>query len=126
MMFMWKTAKYTWRDHKTNEEILNKFKITSIIDKIASYKSDWIQHVNLMPRSRVPNLLTIFAPRGVRYQGRPLKRPLGEWDWNRLAMACFPEIEMIMMTIRSLGDFQTKLMSCQCPLIIFINPVFYV
>jgi hypothetical protein len=39
---MRKTAKYTWRDHKTNEEILNELKVTSILDKITSYNSDWI------------------------------------------------------------------------------------
>jgi hypothetical protein len=28
-----KTAKYTWRDHKTNEEILKELKATSILDQ---------------------------------------------------------------------------------------------
>jgi hypothetical protein len=74
MKFMRKTAKYTWRDRKTNAEILNEFEVISILDKITSYKSDWIQHVNRMPRSRLPNLLTKYAPRGIRNQGRPLKR----------------------------------------------------
>jgi Tfp pilus assembly protein PilZ len=46
MRFMRKTAKYTWRDHKINEEILNELKVTSILDKISSYKSNWIQHIN--------------------------------------------------------------------------------
>jgi hypothetical protein len=72
------TAKYTWRDHKTNEEILNELKVTSILDKITSYKSDWIQHINGMPRSRLPNLLTKYARRGTRNQGRPLKWLLDE------------------------------------------------
>jgi hypothetical protein len=45
MKFMRKTAKYTWRDHKASEEMLNKLKISSILEKI-SYKSDWIQNVN--------------------------------------------------------------------------------
>jgi hypothetical protein len=76
--FMRKTAKYTWRDHKTNADILNKLKVTSILDKITSHKMDWIQHINRMPRSRLPNLLTKYAPRGVRNQGRPLKRLLEE------------------------------------------------
>jgi hypothetical protein len=66
---MQKTAKHTWRDHKTNEEILNKLKVTSILDKITSYKSDWIQHINRMPGSRLPNLSTKYAPRGIRNQG---------------------------------------------------------
>jgi hypothetical protein len=30
MKFMRKTAKYTWRDHKNNEEIINELKVTSI------------------------------------------------------------------------------------------------
>jgi hypothetical protein len=69
-------AKYTWRDHRTNEEILNELIVTSILDKITSYKGDWIQHMNRMPRSRLPNLLTKYAPRGIRNQGRALKRLL--------------------------------------------------
>jgi hypothetical protein len=68
MRFMRKTAKYTWRVHKTSEEILNELKVTSVLDKITSYKSDWIQHVNRMPRSRLPNLLTKYTPRGIRNQ----------------------------------------------------------
>jgi hypothetical protein len=42
MKFMRKTAKYsyTWRDQKTNAEILKEFKVISILDKITSYKSD--------------------------------------------------------------------------------------
>jgi hypothetical protein len=78
MRFMRKTAKYTWRDHKIIEEILNELKVTSILDKITSYKRDWILHANRMPRSRLPNLLTKYAPRGIRNQGRPLKRLLEE------------------------------------------------
>jgi hypothetical protein len=38
MRFMRKTAKYTWKDHKTNEEIINELKVTSVLDKITSYK----------------------------------------------------------------------------------------
>jgi hypothetical protein len=75
---MQKTAKHTWRDHKTNEEILNELKVTSVLDKITSYRSDWIQHVSRMPRSRLPKLLTKYAPRGIINQGRPLKRLLEE------------------------------------------------
>jgi hypothetical protein len=41
--FMGKTAKYTWRGHKTNEEILNELKVTSVLVK-TNYKSEWIQH----------------------------------------------------------------------------------
>jgi hypothetical protein len=48
------SLKYTWRDHKTDEEILNKLKVTSVVDKITSHKTEWIQHKNRMPRSRLP------------------------------------------------------------------------
>jgi hypothetical protein len=78
MRFVRKTAKYTWRDHKTNEEILNELKVILILDKITCYKSDRIQHINRMPRSTLPNFLTKFAPRGARNQGRPLERLLEE------------------------------------------------
>jgi hypothetical protein len=50
-----------------------------------------------MPRSRLPNLLTNYAPKGIRNQGRSLKRLLDEWDQNRPAMAYFPESEMLMI-----------------------------
>jgi hypothetical protein len=78
MRFMRKTAKYTWRAHKTNEEITNELKVTSVFDKITSYKSDWMQHINRIPGSRLPNLLTKYTPRDTRNQGRPLKRLLEE------------------------------------------------
>jgi hypothetical protein len=58
MKFMRKTTKYTRRDHNTNEEMLNELKVTSILYKITSYKSDWIQHVNRIPRSiRITKLI---------------------------------------------------------------------
>jgi Tfp pilus assembly protein PilZ len=46
MAFVRNIAKSTLRDRRINEEILNELKVTSILDKITSYKSDWIQHVN--------------------------------------------------------------------------------
>jgi hypothetical protein len=72
-------------------------KLISVLDKITSYKRDWVQHINRMPRSRLPNLLTKYAPRGIRNQGRPLKRLLEEWDRNRPAMVYFPESEVMTM-----------------------------
>jgi hypothetical protein len=76
MTFMWKTTKCTWRDHKTNEEILNK--VISILNKIPSYKRDWIQHITRMTSSRLPNLLKKYASRGIRNQDRQLKRILDD------------------------------------------------
>jgi hypothetical protein len=57
MKFIRKTAKYTWRDHKTNEEILNKLKVTSTLDNITSYKTEGIQHVNRIPRSKTTKFI---------------------------------------------------------------------
>jgi hypothetical protein len=71
---MRKTTTYTWRDQKTNEDIINELEVTSVLDKITSYKSDWIQHTNRMSRSRLPSLLIKYAPRSICNQGRPLKK----------------------------------------------------
>jgi hypothetical protein len=78
MRFTWNAAKYTWRDYKTNEEISKELRVTSVLDKITSYKGDWIQHVNRLPRSRLPNSLIKFEPRGIRNWGRQLKRLMEE------------------------------------------------
>jgi hypothetical protein len=49
-----------------------------------------------MPRYRLQNLLTKYAPRSIRNQGRPLKRLLDEQDRNRPAMTYFPENEIMI------------------------------
>ena len=41
------TARYTWKDFKTNTQITKELKITQILDKLLGYKRNWIQH-NLM------------------------------------------------------------------------------
>jgi hypothetical protein len=38
---------------------LKELKITQILDKLLEYKGTWIQHVNRMPPSRLPRLMTI-------------------------------------------------------------------
>jgi hypothetical protein len=70
-----RTARYTSTDHKTNTQIAKELKITPILDKILEYKN-WIQHVNRMPRTRLPRVMTQYFPTGRRSQGRPLKRLL--------------------------------------------------
>jgi hypothetical protein len=62
----------------SQNEILNELKVTSILYNFTSYKRDWTQQVSRMPRSILPNLLTRYAPRGIRNQDRPLKRLLDE------------------------------------------------
>jgi len=39
------TAKYTWQDYKTNEDILSELKINPVVKKIRSHCNKWLQHV---------------------------------------------------------------------------------
>jgi len=73
---------------KTNSSLKNKYtnckelKITPILDKSLEYKRSWIQHVNRMPRNRLPRAMKHYCPTGRRNHGRPLKRLLVTWDRN--------------------------------------------
>jgi len=40
------------------------------------YKRNWIQHVNRMPRNRLPRIMKHYSPSGRRKHGRSLKRLL--------------------------------------------------
>ena len=77
-----RTAGYTWTDYKTNAQIAKELKITPILDKLLEYKRSWIQHVNRMPRNRLPSVMKHYCPTGRRNHGRPLKRLLDTWDRN--------------------------------------------
>jgi len=57
MKYMRRRAGYTWTDYKTNTQITNELKITPILDKLLEYKRNWIQHVNRMPRNRLPKVM---------------------------------------------------------------------
>ena len=72
-----RTAGYTWTDYKTNTQITKELKITQILDKLLEYKRNWIQHVNRMPRNRLPRVMKHYSA-----TGRPLKRLLDTWDRN--------------------------------------------
>ena len=82
MKYMRRTAGYTWTDYKTNAQIAKELKITPILDKLLEYKRKWIQHVNRMPRNRLPRVMKRYSPTGRRNHGRPLKRLLDTWDRN--------------------------------------------
>jgi hypothetical protein len=45
MEFMRRTAKYTWQDYKTNDDILSELKINPIVNKFQNYRNKWIQYV---------------------------------------------------------------------------------
>jgi len=49
---------------------------------LKTYKRNWIQHVNRMPRNRLPRVMKRCSPTGGRNHGRPLRRLLDTWDRN--------------------------------------------
>ena len=69
-------------DYKTNTQITKELKITPILDKLLEYKKNWIQHVNRMPRNRLPRVMKHYYPTGRGNYGRPSKRLLDTWDRN--------------------------------------------
>jgi hypothetical protein len=71
-----RTTGYIWTDYKTNLQIAKELKITPILDKLLEYKRNWIQHVNIMPRNRLPRVMKRYSPTGRRNHRRPLKRLL--------------------------------------------------
>jgi len=82
MKYMRRTAVYTWTDYKTNAQIAKELKITPILDKLLEYMRSWIQHVNRMPRNRLPRVMKRYSPTGRRKRGSPLKRLLDTCEWN--------------------------------------------
>jgi ABC-type ATPase involved in cell division len=74
--YMRRTAGYIWTDYKTNTQIAKELKITTILVKSLEYKRNWIQHVNRMPRNRLPRIMKHHSPIGRRNHGRPSKRLL--------------------------------------------------
>jgi len=60
--YMRRTAGYTWTDYNTNAQIAKELKMTSILDKLLEYKRSWIQHVNRMPRNRLPRVMKHYSP----------------------------------------------------------------
>jgi len=76
MKYMRRTAGYTWTDYITNAQFAKELKITPILDKLLEYKRNWIQHVNRMPRNRLPRVIKHYCPTGRRNHGRSLNRLL--------------------------------------------------
>jgi hypothetical protein len=73
---MRRTAGYTGTDYKTNTQIGKELKITPILDKLLESKRNWIQHVNRMPRNRLPRVRKHYSPTGRRNHCRTLNRLL--------------------------------------------------
>jgi hypothetical protein len=62
--FMRRTAKYTWQDFETNEDILSELKINPVVMKIKNYRNKWIQYVRQMDRYTLPHLIMKYPPCG--------------------------------------------------------------
>ena len=73
---MRRTAGYTWTDYEKNTQIAKELKIIPILDKLLEYKINLIQHVNRMPRNRLPRVMKHHSPTGRRNHRRPLHRLL--------------------------------------------------
>jgi len=82
MKYIRRTAGYTRTDYKTHTQIAKKLKITPILDKLLEHKRNWIQHINRMPRNRLPRVIKHYSTKGRRNYRRPLKRLLDTWDRN--------------------------------------------
>jgi len=80
---------------KKNSHIAKKLEITPFLDKLLQYKRNWIQHVNRMPRDRLPRVMKHYSATGRRNRGRPLKRLLDR-NWiqhvNRMSRDRLPRI----------------------------------
>ena len=51
---------------------------------------NWIQHVNRMPRNRLPRVMKHYCPTDRRNHGRLLNRLLDTWEWNGLTSGPTP------------------------------------
>jgi hypothetical protein len=76
MKYMRRTAGYMWTGYKTNARITKELKITPILDKLLECKRNWIQHLNRMPRNRLPRVMKHYSPTGRRNHTRLFKRLL--------------------------------------------------
>jgi len=48
------------------------------VEKLRTYKSNWLRHVTRMNNNRMPNLMLNYRPNGRRGLGKPSKRLLDE------------------------------------------------
>jgi hypothetical protein len=63
LKYMKRAAGYTWTDCKTNTETAKELNIAPVLDKIQSYKGNWIQHVNRTPCNRLPTTRKNCTPK---------------------------------------------------------------
>ena len=74
MKFLRSVAGYTLFDKKHNEDIRTELQIYNVKDRINDTRSNWLEHIERMPKNRLPQVLLEHQPRGKRRVGRPITR----------------------------------------------------
>lgn len=74
MKFLRSVAGYTLFDKKHNEDIRTELKIFNVKDRINDTRTNWLEHIERMPKNRLPQILLEYQPRGKRRVGRPITR----------------------------------------------------
>jgi hypothetical protein len=59
-------------DYKANTVIAKELNITSVLDEIQHYRTNWMQHTDRLSHNRFPKILKNYRPTGRRNQGIPL------------------------------------------------------
>jgi hypothetical protein len=62
MNFMKVTEIHTLIYHKTNAEIAKELHLTPVLVTIQDNEKKWVQHINRMPRNRLPRLIKVVHP----------------------------------------------------------------
>jgi len=78
MKFTRRTVGYTKRNHKRNENILDKLKIKPVINCTPNYQKKWKEHVKKMNTGRMSKQIVRYQPGRQRSIGRPMQR----WEEN--------------------------------------------
>ena len=78
MRFLRSVKRYTRLDKIRSEVIRKELEISGIQDVRANYKQNWINHLEGMDNTRLPEHALNYKPRGRRDRGRPRKR------WQRV------------------------------------------
>ena len=82
MKYMRRTAGYTWTDYKTKAQNAKELKITPALEKLLEYKINGMQHVNRMPRNRLPRVMKYYSPTGRRNDGQQVAQLHDIWWWR--------------------------------------------
>jgi hypothetical protein len=74
MRFLRSVKEYTRLDKIRNELIRKELEIFGIQDVRSKHKQNWINHLERMDNTRLPNYAHNYKTRGRRDRGRPRKR----------------------------------------------------